>query len=154
MNLRLGNKGQISIEFILIVVVILVLLQTIVIPFTDYSRDSVSDISRLSYVDNAVKNLKETIEYVSLSESIAKTQITVFVPEDANIIVSDSSIEYSIILKKPPKNAFCTNDGLCKKEIPLKGISNTEGLVLLGKKEYGISIFKESNGKTYAEIIE
>jgi hypothetical protein len=61
---------------------------------------------------------------------------------------------YTIVLKDPPKNAYCTNSGLCKKEISLKGISNQEGLALLGKREYLISIFKETTGKTYAEIIE
>jgi len=154
MNLNLGNKGQLSIEFILIVVVILILLQTIVIPFTDYSKDSVSDISGLSYLASSAKNLKEAIEYVTLNDSIAKTQIVIFIPDDANLIVSETEMIYTIILKDPPKNAYCTNSGLCTKEISLKGISNQEGLALLGKKEYLISIFKETNGKTYAEIIE
>ncbi len=148
------NKGQLSIEFILIVVVILILLQTIVIPFSDSAKDSISDISSLAYIDGSAKNLKEAIEYVSLSESIAKTQIIVFIPEDANITILQDSLTYKITLKDPPQNAYCSADGLCIKSFDLSGLANTDGMTLLGKKEYLVSIFKEQDGKTYAEVIE
>jgi len=153
-SLKLGkSRGQMTIEFILIVVVILILLQTIVVPFTDYAKDSVIDISSLSYVDQSANNLKQSIEFVTLNESIAKTQVTVFIPDDANLVVSADAISYFIALEDAPKVANCNNDGLCTKTVYLqKGISNSEDLILPGKKEYSLNIFKESGGKTYVEL--
>ncbi|MDD4983310.1 MAG: hypothetical protein PHH82_00525 [Candidatus ainarchaeum sp.] len=149
------GRGQMTIEFILIVVVILILLQTIIVPFTDYAKDSVTDISSLSYVDQSADNLKQSIEFVTMNESMAKTQVTVFIPEDANLVLSADAISYFIELKDAPKNSNCNNDGLCTKTIYLqKGISNSDDLILPGKKEYSLNIFKEPGGKTYVELLQ
>jgi len=149
------GRGQMTIEFILIVVVILILLQTIVVPFTNYAKDSVIDISSLSYVDQSANNLKQSIEFVTLNESMAKTQVTIFIPVDSNLVVSADSISYFILLKDAPKNSNCNNDGLCTKTIYLqKGISNSEDIILPGKKEYSLNIFKEPGGKTYVELLQ
>jgi len=82
-DLKGKNKGQLSVEFILIVLVVLVLIETIILPLRDYSENSVTDIAAVSYLENDISKIQSAINSLS-AYSEGKLLVNVHVPEDSN----------------------------------------------------------------------
>jgi len=84
------KKGQTSIEFMLLIVISLLYIQTVISPNVNESLLSVSDTARVGQARLATEKLTNAINYVAASNSESKTTVNLFIP-DRTIITCDES---------------------------------------------------------------
>ncbi|MDO8627377.1 MAG: hypothetical protein Q7K42_02845, partial [Candidatus Diapherotrites archaeon] len=106
--LKTNKKGQIAIEFILLLVVMLVYIQTIIQPVLDTSYNATDDVTRLAQTRNAAQKLVNAIDYSSLSVGDASQQIRVFVPGKSSVGCNSlGEVNFSIVLNSTGVNTVC-----------------------------------------------
>ncbi len=82
------KKGQTSIEFMLLIVVTLLYIQTVINPNVNEALTSVSDTARVGEARLATEKLANAVNYVAASNSESKTTVNLFIP-DRTIIMCD-----------------------------------------------------------------
>jgi len=121
-----NRKGQVSIEFLLLLIIMLLYIQLIIMPTIDFSANYAEDAIRLGEARFSAEKLANTIDYIALSSGESKQTIKLFVPKDANIScnanAAGNSIEFKVKISEPtadcPAPAGETY-GECEMEIPL-----------------------------------
>jgi hypothetical protein len=83
---KLSSKGQLSVEFILILLVVLILIQIIVLPLRDYSEASIKDMTNISYLESNVNKIQQAIADLN-TYSEGKLEVNLHIPEDSNFSV-------------------------------------------------------------------
>ncbi|MDO8646876.1 MAG: hypothetical protein Q7R70_00480 [Candidatus Diapherotrites archaeon] len=83
--MSLGKKGQASIELILLLAVVLLLVQTIILPSFEAAQKASSDVSSMAIVRSQAQKLANAIDLVGSSNSGAKQTIHLVVPAHAKI---------------------------------------------------------------------
>ncbi|MBI4043220.1 MAG: hypothetical protein HY393_00245 [Candidatus Diapherotrites archaeon] len=81
----LNAKGQISLEFILIVVIILIYVQTVILPVSSTALNAADDVTRLSQARKAAQDLTGTINYIGAVPGTSAQTITIFIPKNTAI---------------------------------------------------------------------
>jgi uncharacterized protein (UPF0333 family) len=94
----LGKRGQASLEFVFIVVVMLLYMHTIILPSIDFAADSARDVKAVSEANFAAERLADTINYVASSSGDTAISLSVFVPSGATILCTGSSVESLVLL--------------------------------------------------------
>ena len=97
-NLSLGRKGQASIEFIFLVIIILVYLHAILLPTVNYATAAANDAKRITEASFAAQKLADSINYVSSASGDSVQTISVFIPNDAAISCASSSVAMAVTL--------------------------------------------------------
>ena len=82
----LGKKGQLSVEFVLIMVMILLYVSTLIQPKIVQFQGISGETFGLGYTSLAANKIINAIDLVQLSGKDTVQTITVFVPENGNII--------------------------------------------------------------------
>ncbi len=82
---RKKQKGQVAIEFMLLIVIVLLYIQTILQPAIFESSNSLNDSTKIAEAVFAGKKLANEIDFIASSSGAAKTTITLFLPSDTNI---------------------------------------------------------------------
>ena len=117
---NIGKKGQLSVEFLLILLVVLIIIETIIIPLRDYSQASVEDMVAISYLEENISKIQSVIQDLN-TYSEAKLTLKIHVPEDANFYITNvnfagllvsTTISYSYVLKSYDLNVgSCSSNG-------------------------------------------
>jgi len=81
----LNKKGQASIEFILLIILMLLYVQTIILPAIDMSKSSVKGTMGLGEAVFAGEKIANAINYVGSGSGNGKETISVYVPTGAEI---------------------------------------------------------------------
>ncbi len=91
-------KGQTSIEFMLLIVITLLYIQTVISPNINEALTSVSDTTRVGEARLATEKLANAINYVAASNSESKTTVNLFIPDRTVILCDegDNIIGYQI----------------------------------------------------------
>ena len=87
-----GKKGQASIELILLLAVVLLLIQTIIMPSFEVAKSSSDDVSSMAIVRSQAQKLVNSIELVGSSAGSAKQTIHLMIPAHSKILCNDSGI--------------------------------------------------------------
>jgi len=87
-NFSLGKKGQASIEFIFLIIIILVYIHAILYPTVTYATSAANDAKRISEASFAAQKLADAINYVSSSSGDSVQILSVFIPKEATISCS------------------------------------------------------------------
>jgi len=164
----LNKKGQLSIEFILVILVVLVLIETIVLPLRDYSENSINDMISLNSLEKNYDNIYNAINDLQ-AYSEGKYIIKLNVPEDANIFIYSKSLagktfatsyDYIFSLRANDINSDACVDNICygsKALDPLILISpgtiyvpgpmpiSTSGFAFYGENNYELELLKQNN---------
>lgn len=116
-----GKRGQLSVEFILIVLVVLVLIETIILPLRDYSESSVKDVIAVSYLEEDISKIQSAINSLS-AYSEGKLLVNVHVPEDSNFwilktVLKDLNLRYEFAYSSSDMNYLNCQNNICIKEI-------------------------------------
>jgi len=74
------EKGQASVEYLLLIVVILIILASVTIPLVISSVNSTMDISRASDAKNAIQNIANAVDLVYANGPGAKRTVNVYIP--------------------------------------------------------------------------
>ena len=146
------KKGQISMEFILLIVVMLLYLQTIIQPLADTSVNSVDDVTRLSQVKLAAEKLVSVVDYVSSQSNESKYSTLLAIPKDANISCNSltGSVTYRVVMAEQSTNPKCPGFGtgsLCEDSIMF--LDSDVGCNLpdiAGPNTYTVSVVKDDSG--------
>lgn len=118
-----GVKGQISIEFVLILLVGLIYLQTIQITVIDQSINSAKDVSNVGEARLAASKIVESVNELAAADGTAKKTIHVFVPEKTTIsCLASNGITFTVSIDSDKINE-CKQavdgdaDNICTKTI-------------------------------------
>ena len=83
------KKGQTSIEFMLLIVITLLYIQTVISPNVNETLTSVNDTTRVAEARLATEKLANAVNYVAASNSESKTTVNLFIPERTIILCDE-----------------------------------------------------------------
>jgi len=89
--LRKKNKGQVSVEFMLLIVIVLLYIQTVIQPSLNVASSSVNDSTRVGQARFAAEKLANAVEFAQSTYGTTKQTITILIPKRATIACFDSS---------------------------------------------------------------
>jgi uncharacterized protein (UPF0333 family) len=155
--ININKKGQLSVEFILIILVILVLIETIILPLRDYSQNSLQDVSSIAYLENAKDKIISTVN-IAQAYSEVKLNVKFYIPEDVNFYLldfqnGDSNILYTYKLKSGDISVKdcdinrCSNQAYIGKVRVASNVAVTDnalGYTFEGPNNYSLTITKAS----------
>ncbi|HHY00882.1 MAG TPA: hypothetical protein GX531_05870 [Methanothermobacter sp.] len=95
------NKGQISAEYLLTVVVILIILASVSIPLVGKSVNDTMDISESADVDNAVNSIANAVNLVYANGPGAKRTISIYMPISQTLTVEGGNLQMNVPLNTP-----------------------------------------------------
>jgi len=98
-----NKKGQVSIEFILIVLIALIYIYAVIQPTVDLATKSTDDTTRLSQTKLAAQKLAASINQVEASQSDGKKTISLLIPRNSEVSCAGTTISFSTKLSNPLK---------------------------------------------------
>mgnify|MGYP001575019558 CR=1 FL=1 len=122
------RRGQATIEFILLVVVMLLFINTAIVTNANTVSVAALDVSTLGKARLGAEKLVDSVNYVGFSGEGTKQTITVFIPDKAKIecipgTAGVGAIKFSTILRGPANGCTDTDgdgkDDTCIKELPV-----------------------------------
>jgi len=125
-----GNRGQAAIEFIFLVAVMLLFIQTIIQPNVNLAVDSAKEVARLAEARLAAEKIANTTNLVGTLGIDTKQTITVFVPAGSKVLCKEATKK--IGLNTDLSHPACDATGKCAldldilEEITLRCINGTE----------------------------
>ena len=124
----MNNRGQVALEFIFIMVIIVIYLFTVTRPVTDSAKNYLGDVEKMTRASNETQKLSNSIERISLLATGSQEKIMLFVPNDTNIYCYPGKVGYSVTLGEKPYPPQCAS-GSCDKNFPTpNGITITCGI--------------------------
>jgi uncharacterized protein (UPF0333 family) len=90
------KKGQISFEFIMLLLVLLFFLITVINPIAETATTSIQDVSRVSQAVNAGKKLSSAINYVASAGDGTTQIINLFLPKKTKIEINETELKVII----------------------------------------------------------
>lgn len=79
-------KGQVSVEYLLVILVVLIVLGTVTIPMIGSSVSSSSDVSKASDAKTAVDTIANAVNLVYANGPGAKRTLSVYMPVDSTLL--------------------------------------------------------------------
>ena len=101
-----GKKGQISIEFILVILIALIYIYSVIQPTVLNASQSTEDVARLSQAKLAAQKLAGAINQLEMGGDEGKKTITLFVPKGSSVECRSDRIVFTAMmsnLRKPPQ---------------------------------------------------
>ncbi|WP_321421494.1 class III signal peptide-containing protein [uncultured Methanobacterium sp.] len=85
------NKGQVSAEYLLLLVVILIIMAAVTIPLVAKSVNATMDVSTSSDTKNAVQSIANAVNLVYANGPGAKRTISIYMPQTMNLTYDSGS---------------------------------------------------------------
>lgn len=106
------NKGQASVEYLLLLVVILIIMAAVTIPLVGSSVDATMDVSTSSDTKNALQSVANAVNLVYANGPGAKRTISVYMPQNMNITYDSASntINQKLVLSSQNKTINASVD--------------------------------------------
>jgi len=79
-------KGQVSVEYLLVILVVLIVLGTVTIPMIGSSVSSSSDVSKASDAKTAVDTIANAVNLVYANGPGSKRTLSVYMPVDTTLV--------------------------------------------------------------------
>ena len=151
-------KGQISVEFIVLLAIFMLFFQATILPTIEFSENIIKDTYNLSKTSDSVSRLATHIENFSNSSGFGRRSIFFYLPDTAIISACDYDsgnpvIKYNVtISKQRPIPLTCNDQGVCNfvKKIESDAPISCEvigpgfsGAIILEKSETGEIIIKK-----------
>lgn len=134
-----SRKGQISIEFMLILLICIGYLHMLTATVIGPSIDAAEDITRLGQAKLSAEKLASAINEMGSSLGEGKRTLHLFVPKDSELSCNADSVRFKVTLYGGATED-CLIDSVCEKNIPV----NANGLVCTN--------FDTSNDSQFLEI--
>ena len=122
------KKGQVSIEFVLLLVIMLIFVQIMIQPILDTAVQSSEEISQLGQVKAAAEKLTNSVDFISLSSGNSKQTVSFYLPPTTLIRCSPATKEFNYSAAVNITHEACQNDAdgddlRCTRKIPIVGSS-------------------------------
>ena len=105
------SKGQASVEFMLLIVLILFYINTIVQPSLNIGTTALQDTTRIGAVRLSAQKIANAIDYIGSLSGDAKTRVNVFIPTDTVIYCDPSNPVGALIGFRADVNLNTTSCG-------------------------------------------
>ena len=132
-GIALNNKGQLSIEFMLILIVSIVYINNVIFPTIDFGQTTLNEIYGLGQTRLVAQKIANTVDSLSLQTTDAQQTILVNIPKDGKIECGTGAaikhIKFTFIISPENESEKCQDDPatasvvdniLCTKNIPVK----------------------------------
>lgn len=96
--IEIDNKGQISAEYLLLIVVLLLIMATVTIPLVGRSIDASNDISWASDANIAVDSIVNAVNIVYSNGPNSKRSLNFYIPETMNFQTNGKTVSLSVAL--------------------------------------------------------
>lgn len=101
------KRGQMSVEFMLLIAIMLLYISTLVLPNVELASDSTKEIAGVGQSRIAAEKIVQTANQISLAGTASKETIKIYVPENSTIdcteggspVGEDANISFSYILR-------------------------------------------------------
>ncbi len=119
------SRGQASIEFVLIISIVLLIMVGIVAPLGNRLIDSLDDVGRTSSVSKASNQLLSAFELMANAPGKGKQILSIFIPAGSQVVCDAPADELTILL--PLRSNVFAPDG----SVPTGCIQNPSGSAFL-----------------------
>lgn len=92
----IDNKGQISAEYLLVIVVLLLVMGSITIPLVQKSVDATNDISWMSDANRAVDSLVNAVNVVYSNGPESRRTINFYIPKNMDLNITSNQIKIEV----------------------------------------------------------
>ncbi|MCE5214833.1 MAG: class III signal peptide-containing protein [Methanobacterium sp.] len=133
----MDSRGQVSAEYIFLILIFLIILTTVTIPFAGNAISSSQNVSITSDAQTTLSSIVNAVNVVYANGPGAKRTINVYFPQDANLVYSTNLL--SLSLTGIPVNA--SNPSVLKPNINSSvpyPLTITNGAVTKGWHNVGI----------------
>lgn len=117
-------KAQATIEFLLVMMIMLIYLQAFILPSQNFSLTAIHDTRKVILADNASKKIHTAVMMVSFFDGDSSRKLTVFLDKDVSIKCNSNGISFEVELKNVAPILECTNDiplptnkNICRKNV-------------------------------------
>jgi len=140
------TKGQASLEFIFLILVIIIYIFTVTKPISQSAIDSIQDVQEITQTNRETIKIVQTIQNISLLAPTSRETITIVVPDNSRIYCyNDGNIGFRSqinINKNNPPISSCPQD-TCDKNYSSKSTLNCKVDYITGIQK--IAITKNDN---------
>ncbi len=116
------NRGQVALEFILIILIIVIYLFTVTKPIIENSQGAIEDIENVSRASNEAQKITNSINKVAMLANGSKDKVSVFVPKNSKIICDSEVIKFESQINETGANptiSIC-KENICDKNFPIR----------------------------------
>ncbi|WP_455241033.1 class III signal peptide-containing protein [Methanothermobacter tenebrarum] len=92
----MDDRGQLSVEYLLLVFVIILILGGVTIPLVGRAIDASNDVSRASDAKVAVESIADAADVVYSNGPGAKRTVSFYIPQDGTLGYSNNMIYFTI----------------------------------------------------------
>lgn len=89
-------KGQIAIEYIILISILLLFFQAIVYPNVDFSENLVTDVYNITQTKQSIDKLSLEIDSFASSSNYGKRLVYFYLPSSSSFFCDGSNIKYEI----------------------------------------------------------
>lgn len=142
------NKGQLSIEVIMLLSVFLLFFHAMILPSIDFAENTLKDTHAIIQTKKGIDNLADNIEQFSNSQGYGKRTVLLYLPNNTMITDCNNTskqINYEInISTQKPTPVGCDVNGICKFSKQLY-ITNTLNCIKIGPGNSGAIVLEKTN---------
>jgi uncharacterized protein (UPF0333 family) len=147
-------KGQTSLEFIFIILLIIVYLVTATMPLITSAKNVIIETTNIAQANNETQKIINAINEVSLGGTGTKKTITLHVPEQTTITCTEtpSEIKFETTINQKPYPTKCTpaiNNAICTKIFPSNTQLNCKKQNITGPAKTTATIEKTQIGTSF-----
>jgi len=92
----MDSRGQVSLEYLLLILVVLLVLGGVTIPLIGSSIEASTDVSRASDAKVAVQTLSDAADIVYSNGPGAKRTVSFYIPVDGTLIFANNSVIFTV----------------------------------------------------------
>jgi len=94
----IDSRGQISLEYLLLVLIAIVILGSITIPLIGTSIDASSDVSQVSEASTAVTDIMDAVNIIYANGPGAKRTLDIYIPDTMRFITGNKTVSLIVPL--------------------------------------------------------
>ncbi len=145
-------KGQVAIEFMFIILIVIVYITTVTMPLVKESKDAVTDVDSIARANNETQKIVNAINDIYLMGEGSRQTVTVYVPENTTIFCEDKNFSFQTKMALKPYPIECSS-GTCIKTFNMpKNVQIECNLQSLsGPAKYITTIEKGTSKITFAQ---
>jgi len=97
-NIMIDEKGQVSVEYLMLIFVAILIVGTVTIPLVGKAIDASNDISKASDAKIAVKAIANAADIVYANGPGAKRTVSFYIPQDGTLNCGNNMVYFTIKL--------------------------------------------------------
>ncbi|GEM_PF-6146245 len=160
----LNRRGQLSIEFMMIVVIAIVYLNAVIFPNVAFGETALNDVYGVSQIQLAARQLQSAANALSIQSAGARQTIQIRLPKNGEIhcgSANPGTLIYSFQLQGPAASA-CENDGdtpdsdtLCTRtlDLPLNVDSSCITFAAAGPQQLRVQVTRNASGNLAFDVV-